>query len=257
MSVRIENIQIAKELISADVFVNEEKNKVWYEFPFDVENICDNAANALLVAFIPIAMKVGNSISIDGEISNKLYNQLNHQYQDIMKKWYPELNRVEIICKKIYNDKETNNKRKNIACFTGGVDAFYTLIKNNERIDDLLYVWGFDIPLTEEKFYNKVKKHLSTVAKNFEKNIIFVKTNLGYEITNKYASWGDYCYGPAIASVILLMNNNYKICYMPSCNDYSVLVPRGSHILINHLWNSNGIDFIYDGAEFSRTEKVD
>lgn len=120
-----------------------------------------------------------------------------------------------------------------------------------------MYVWGFDIPLTEEKFFNKVKKHLSSVAKKFNKDIIFVKTNLGFEVINKYASWGDFCYGPAIASVLLLMSDDYNYCYMPACNDYSVLVPRGSHIIIDHLWNCDGLKFIYDGAEASRIEKVD
>ena len=98
---------------------------------------------------------------------------------------------------------------------------------------------------------------MSIVAQKFNKNIIFVKTNLGFEVTNKYASWGDYCYGPAIASVVLLMSSIYKVCLMPSCNDYSVLVPRGSHILINHLWGCDSVEFIYDGAESSRIEKVE
>lgn len=68
---------------------------------------------------------------------------------------------------------------------------------------------------------------------------------------------GNYCYGPSIASVILLMSDEYSKCFMPSCNDYSVLVPRGSHILINHLFSCDGLKFIYDGAEKSRSEKIE
>lgn len=37
---------------------------------------------------------------------------------------------------------------------------------------------------------------------------------------------------------------------------FGVLVPRGSHILINHLWSCDSVEFIYDGAEASRVEKV-
>ena len=255
IGVKIQNIKVSNNKISADVIVNNEHNYVWYEFPKN-QKLSERPANAFLVIFLPIAMKFGGIFEINGEISKSLYNN-TFVYQDILLKWFPELKRVTIKANKISKDINYTKKRKTISCFTGGVDAFYTLIKNNKKINDLLYVWGFDIPLTEEKFFNKVKKHLSSVAKKFNKDIIFVKTNLGFEVTNKYASWGNFCYGPAIASVLLLMSENYNYCYMPSCNDYSVLVPRGSHIIINYLWNCDGLKFIYDGAEASRIEKVD
>ncbi len=255
MAVTIKNISVRENKVVADVIVNGENNHVWYEFPKN-KKITTRPANSFLVVFLPIAMKFGGILEINGEISKSLYEN-SMIYQDIMLKWFPELKRVTIQVDKISKDIIYHNKRKAISCFTGGVDAFYTLIKNNEKINDLLYVWGFDLPLTENKFYNKVKKHLSSVAKKFDKDMIFVKTNLGFEVTNKYASWGDFMYGPAIASVMLFMEEDYDFCYMPACNDYSVLVPRGSHIIIDHLWNCDGLKFIYDGAEASRIEKVD
>lgn len=256
MGVLVTNICVNNNRVSADVFVNQEKNEVWYEFPWNMENITTRPANAFLAIFLPITMRVGGDLEIDGEISESIYNSMS-TYQDIMKKWYPELQKVKISATKISRDLEFDQKKKVISCFTGGVDAFYTLIKNQNKIDDLLYVWGFDIPLTENAFYAKVRDHMSTVAEKFGKEIVFVKTNLGFEVTNKYASWGDYCYGAAIASVLLLMTSKYELCLMPSCNDYSVLVPRGSHLLINHLWGCDGLSFVYDGAEAARVEKVD
>ena len=255
MSVSIRNISVKGSKICADVIVNQDMNQVWYEFPWNMEEIAVRPANAFLVAFLPIAMRTGGDIEIEGVVSRNLVKTLG-VYQDIMAKWYPELYRVKILAEKTCEDLKLTHNRKIISCFTGGVDAFYTLIKHQEEIDDLLYVWGFDLPLTEKNFYCKVKKHLSIVAQKFNKNIVFVKTNLGFEVTNKYASWGDYCYGPAIASVILLMSSTYKLCLMPSCNDYSVLVPRGSHALLNHLWGCDSVEFVYDGAEASRIEKV-
>lgn len=256
MGVIIKEINVKNNRISAEVFVEGEKNDVWYEFPWNMEKIALRPANAFLVAFMPIAMRFGGKFEIDGEISQNLYNQMD-TYQDIMKKWHSELKKVEICPKEIKEDIQHNKKRKVISCFTGGVDAFYTLLKNDKKIDELLYVWGFDIPLTEPSFYNKVKEHLSTVANEFSKPIVLVKTNLGFEVTNKYASWGEFCYGAAIASVILFMTDKYEVCYMPSGNDYSVLVPRGSHPLINPLWGCDGVKFIYDGAESARVEKVE
>lgn len=254
--VYIHGIEVKKNKVLATITINNEDNKLFYEFPFDMEKRTIHPANALLVAFLPIAMRLRQNIKIDGEVSEKLFNNMI-EYQNIVNKWYPdETSKVEIIVKDIYDDT-ISVKGKTISCFTGGVDAFYSLIKHDKEIDDLLYVWGFDLPITEENFYKKIKNHLEKVACKFSKNLIFVKTNLGFEITNKYASWGDYCYGPAIASVILLMSDEYSKCFMPSCNDYSVLVPRGSHILINHLFSCDSLTFIYDGAEKSRSEKIE
>ena len=255
MGVKVQNIKICENKVSAEVMVNGNSDIVWYEFPIN-QKITKRPANAFFVIFLPIAMQFGGVLEIDGELSKTCYEN-SKTYQEILLKWFPQLHKVEIKANKISEDIVYTKKRRSISCFTGGVDAFYTLIKNNSDIDDLLYVWGFDVPLSEEKFFKKVEKHLSSVAKSFKKNIVYVKTNLGFEVTNKYASWGDFCYGPAIASVMLLMSEEYDTCFMPACNDYSVLVPRGSHILIDHLWNCDGVKFIYDGAEASRIEKVD
>lgn len=97
-------------------------------------------------------MRVGGNIQIEGEVSKNLIEKLE-TYQDIMMKWYPELHRAEIFPQNIYDDLVLEHNRKIISCFTGGVDAFYTLIKHQEEINDLLYVWGFDLPITEKNFY--------------------------------------------------------------------------------------------------------
>lgn len=256
MGVIVRNISVKGKKVSAEVIVNQDVNYVWYEFPWDMEEIAIRPGNAFLAAFLPVAMRVGEKICIEGDVSKNLLDKIE-TYQDIMIKWHPDLNRVQIFPQNICADLELADKRKVISCFTGGVDAFYTLIKHQEEIDDLLYVWGFDIPITEQNFYAKVRQHLSIVAEKFNKNIVFVKTNLGFEVTNKYASWLDYCHGPAIASVVLLMSSKYKVCFLPSSSDYSVLLPCGSHILTTPLWGCDNVEFVYDGAESSRIEKVE
>ena len=107
----------------AIVDVNGNKDEVWYEFPFDIDKNKINAANALLVAFLPIAMKTSDKIIREGNISKKLLDSLK-TYQEIMKKWYPELNIVKIEFDRLFDDIKTDDSKKRISCFTGGVDAF-------------------------------------------------------------------------------------------------------------------------------------
>ena len=132
MSVLVTNICVNNNRVSADVFVAQEKNEVWYEFPWNMEQITRRPGNAFLAIFLPIAMKVGEELIIEGEISESIYNSMS-TYQDIMKKWYPDLCKVNISAERICNDLEYSQERKVISCFTGGVDAFYTLIKNKNN----------------------------------------------------------------------------------------------------------------------------
>ena len=159
----IKNIKINKNIVSATIEINNDINNIWYKLPYNIDNKTINPANAIMIIALPVAMKTSKKLIIEGKVSKKLIEQL-HEYQKIMKKWYKELNIVEIIYQDIVDDINENKQGKTICCFTGGVDAFYSTLKNISKIDDLLYVWGFDIPLSEANFYKKVETNLKLAA---------------------------------------------------------------------------------------------
>ena len=97
--VRIENILIRKNRVSATAIVNNEINEVWYEFP-EGTKLSKRPANALMLLFLPVAMHFGGTLKIEGEVSSELYENLK-TYQDIMMKWYPYMKRVKIVPNKV------------------------------------------------------------------------------------------------------------------------------------------------------------
>jgi len=233
---------------------------IWYKFPKKY-NLHPQLANGVAALSMIPAMKSGTDLVIkDGSISNKLIEGLNTA-QDILMKWYPrDLSKINIVAEKTksaHTQKKDAQKKMVIACFTGGVDSFDTLLRNQDEITHLLYIHGYDIPLKETAFRKKVSAHLQTVAKKFNKELIEVETNAREftdHIGNEY--WGSYFYGPAIASVALMLAGDAAKLLVPSCQSYADLSPRASHVLLDHLWSVEDMEVVYDGAESSRTEKV-
>lgn len=72
MGVVVRNISVKGRKVSAEVIVNQDINDVWYEFPWDMEKIAIRPGNAFLVVFLPIAMRVGGNIEIEGAVSANL-----------------------------------------------------------------------------------------------------------------------------------------------------------------------------------------
>ena len=65
-----------------------------------------------------------------------------------------------------------------------GVDSFYTLYSNIDKIDALLFVIGFDIKINQKNLLNKTIENLKKVAKIYNKKLILCETDL-----KKNKSW--------------------------------------------------------------------
>lgn len=257
MNLEIGKVKHSKGKVEVPILYDGRTFSIWYKFPEEFD-LHPHIANGIAALCLIPAMKSGTDLVIkDDVISKKLLAGLNTA-QDILTKWYPtDLHRINIIAKKT-SDKRFNGQRDMVlSCFTGGVDSFHTLLKNKDKITHLLYVHGYDIPLQETEFRKKVSSHLHKVAKKVNKELIEVETN-AREFTDYVGAtyWGPYFYGPAIASVGLMLAGDVRDFLVPSCQSYADLSPRASHVLLDYLWSTEDFNVIYDGAEASRTEKV-
>lgn len=153
MKTIVKNIRYSNNRLDAEIVVNGDVNNVFYEFYEDLKIDSNRFANGLSLIALPAAMKCSEELYIDDVISKTQYNNLL-KLQIIYSKWFPHLKRIIINARQILDDLSFT-QRKTICCFTGGVDSFCSLIKNEKSIDDLLFVWGFDIPLNHEVFLTK------------------------------------------------------------------------------------------------------
>lgn len=95
---------------------------------------------------------------------------------------------------KIPLKENTIKKDKRIVTsFTLGVDSFYTLYSNIDKINCLLFVIGFDIQKKQTKLLNETMKNLEIICKMYNKKLILCETTLKNKIYlgHKGFDWGE------------------------------------------------------------------
>lgn len=247
----IVNMEIKSEngfnIFSANYIYNDTDFKLWFKTKSEINPVAD----VFLACTLVPSMKIGNPVNVNYGISPLLSNSINN-IQDILSRWYPELKKISINSN-IRNECE--NKKATACFFTGGVDSFYTLLKHNSEIDKIIYVHGFDLWLHEAGFREMVSKRINQIAKELNKEIIEVETNI-LDFSNKICDWAGQYYGSALSSVAILLSKVIGKIYIASSLNTDVLYPRGSHPSLDYLWGTNEIKIIHDGCESTRLKKV-
>jgi hypothetical protein len=252
--VEIKNIKLGKRdnlnQLSYDVCHNGSVASVW--FRTDAERITEDGDIFLSTCLLP-AMAVGENLVINKPVSPLLLRNVN-QLQEIYSSWHPKFKKIQIKAEGSRNTVVAPPTEV-ASFFSGGVDSFYSLIKNNAEITTLIYVQGFDVWSHETEFLEKVRPRMVESARQFGKKLITVRTNL-HEFSDPFAEWGREYHGSALASVAHLLAPTIKKFFVPSTYSYPHLSPWGSHLLTDPLWSTNTIEIIHDGAEASRPGKM-
>ena len=173
--------------------------------------------------------------------------------QDIYATWYDEADYVDVASEGTEPTRSTS-EGLTATFFTGGVDSFYTLLKNQEEIDALVYVHGFDAKLDDMPLRRQVSEMLHAVGRHFGKEVIELETNL-HDFSNGRAGWGQY-HGAALAFVALSLKELLREIYIPSSLPYDDLRPWGSSPLLDPLWSTGSLQLVHDGCEANRLQKV-
>jgi hypothetical protein len=93
------------------------------------------------------------------------------------------------------------------------------------------------------------------VAAAFEKRFVEVETNIR-ELLDPFADWCGAAHGAAMAAVGHLLHRQFDTIYFAAPHTYANLFPCGSHPLLDPLWSTEGLEFVHDGCEATRIEKV-
>jgi len=234
--------------LSATLTIRNTKQKLWYKV--SGESLTDHA-DVFLSSCLYLAMSLRLPLHIEGNLSPGLIRSAGI-IQQIAEKWYCSFSTIPLT-----NTQETSNRifGHDVGCFfSGGVDSFYSLLKHFNNISKIIFVHGFDIPLSNYELRKIVSKELNEVSKEIGRELIEVETNLR-EISDQYIDWTHY-FGSGLASVAHLLSSTFKRIYIPSSETYAHLEPCGSHPLLDPLWSTEHLEIIHDGCEATRIEKV-
>jgi hypothetical protein len=210
----------------------------------------------LVAALLVPAMATGETLILEAPVSLGL-RQNTARLQDIYHAWRPDLARVDIVAP----DGAPPATGRDTGLFFGcGVDSFFSLLKDSSRdggspsIAHLVLADGFDIRPGNPGLFEKVARSAQHVARAAEKHLVVVGTNLR-TFTDRLVGWDIY-HGAALASLGLTLGGLLRRCLIPSTHAYAELVPWGSHPLLDPLWSTETVDFVHDGCEASRTDKI-
>lgn len=230
----------------------------WFEFPVALHDEISLTGDPWLVCFLPVAMTLGESLEIQAPVDSKLFRSMM-EVMGIWKTWYPQLSKVPLIVKQEDRSRIQVADRGG-AFFSGGVDSFFTLLWNKEhgdhQIDELLSVWGFDIPIGKEAEFAAHTKRLEKVANYVGTPLVTITTNLRKTVFSE-AAWGELSFGCALATVGLLLEPRYNSIVAANDNTYLDLLPWGGHPLTFQKFSTSNLEFVYHGGEITRVQKTE
>jgi len=197
-------------------------------------------------------MKIAEPLRIAGDVSARLLAAVP-QIQDVFATWDSNLRRVLVEVDTANGEPHQGTR---VGCFfTGGVDSFFSVLRHRNEITHLIFVLGFDIPLRHRaQLRDDAVRMAREVATSLGKELVLVETNLR-PFSDNYSPWW-FCHGSALAGVGLLFQRHFDKLIVPATHTYADLFPWGTHPLLDPLWGTESTDFVHDGCETTRVDKV-
>ncbi len=235
--------------------------------------IFENYHPFLLAAVIPALRYGERRIQIEGAVCPWLMDNLN-SFMTYMTNWFwykyarkkddHRLVTIEAASLKTAYQAPA----RTASFFSGGVDSFYTLRRNQLQvprehagsIQDLIFVHGFDMGVypargTEEDLFKFVLNDLQDVLQETGLNLIPVYTNLR-TLAHHLDSWLDEYMGSAMAAVAHGLSGGLSDVFISSSYEIPKLHPFASHPMIEPRLSSYNLRVHHDGERLSRVERV-
>jgi hypothetical protein len=235
----------------------------WFDVPEKYAEFLSSSGSPWLVCLLPLALTLGEPLRICAPVDRVLLQGVQ-ELMRIWKCWYPHLHVVPIEAEMV-DTKPQEASGRTASFFSGGVDSFFTILRHQNgnsdsfpetHIDDLLCIWGFDIPLRNTDAFRRMRETLQRAASDLGNELIDIATNLR-ETRFRQSDWGHLSHGCALASVALVLERRYSKVLLASSYGYKYLKPWGSHPLTDPLLSTARTEIFHDGAAFDRVEKTE
>jgi hypothetical protein len=130
-------------------------------------------------------------------------------------------------------------------------------LKHRDEITDLIFISGFDIPLEDDLLRRRTSEMIRKIGSSFGKRVIEVETNhRSFLLSYLRRHWLRLAHGVGLASVGHLLSPFFKRIYIAASHTYADLVPLGSHPILDPLWSTEALEFVHDGCEANRIDKI-
>ncbi|WP_380282314.1 hypothetical protein [Kitasatospora purpeofusca] len=230
--------------------------RLHFTVPGGEHNWLPERGDAFLAGLLMPAMRLGEDLVVDAPVSARLLRSAR-TVVEIYTAWWERLRAVRVTA------GEPVEARRGPAAvglfFTLGVDSFYSLLGDAERrtepghrpVGDLLFV-NFEQHAGPD--HDRLLDRVRLVADRSGARAVRVETNLR-AFTAPLVRWEDF-HGAALAATALALQGLLGRCLIAASFEYRHLPPYGSHPVLDHLWSTEALEIVHDGADATRTQKV-
>lgn len=252
--------------LCSEILIDGKASTIWYEVEKEYEAfLCYEKADAFLVGLLPLAMAFKHNIEIKGApISEKLYWNLTNTYIPALANYSGYYHKIDLSCD---IDAAEYAPYAVGTGFSGGVDSFYTLLKNtNSKTKSfaITHVTFFNVgangsfggEAAEKRFYNRTSSFENFVK---EQGLKFVKVNsnisdivmMSYNFTHSFRSM----------SAVLALQKLFKTYYYSAdftLKEFSFDPYDSSYydLLNSGCFSTENTSFFTTGAVETRCEKM-
>jgi hypothetical protein len=204
------------------------------------------------VAAVPVAMAKGEALRVQAAPVDPRVVANCARAQALLVQWYPDLATTQVT----FEALRTKPAASGVGCFLScGVDSFYSVFRNRDRITHLIFVSGFDVPLVSDRTLANALEGARSAASVLGLPLIEVRTNLR-ELSDGVVSWQDQYHGTGLAAVAHALSDHIGVAIIPSAYSQVYLRPCGSHPDLDPWWSGQRVGIEHGELDISRPEKV-
>lgn len=220
----------------------------------------DVAGEFALWAFLPIAMAQGKNLVINSSCSEQALANAG-KLVEAWSCWLPSLfSLIKIYSTSKRKLRSNDLPRRDLLCFSGGVDSTYTLLtrKFSTFGFDLLTVQGMDYHVSDDERFEKAKLKSNLLLKDFNCDRLYIKTN-AYSLYKEYDIQPRYIYVFVLMGCASLFSERYASLVLAADRvRYQQLedVPYGSSYATDQFFDNGDFKLLSHADDVTRAEKL-
>ena len=233
--------------------------RLWFRMPAELAPD-DAHGDPFFVALLLPAMAAGLDIVLDGPLSPSLGANLE-RLQSLLLSWNwrnPWTRRLRAISVRAARGEEAPRGRAATGLFfSGGVDSWHSLLhaerEVGRRIDALLFVHGYDVPLSGPQS-TAVLDHLRSSAGESGVPLITMQSNYR-RFSDPAVSW-DMAHGSGLAAAAHVLGACFDRWYVSSSDAHLKGLVSGTTRDLDPLWSRDGLSFDTIAIGIDRRRKL-
>ncbi|MCE9630697.1 MAG: polysaccharide pyruvyl transferase family protein [Planctomycetia bacterium] len=223
--------------------------RVWFE---SADAPLRASSEAFGAALLLPALHAGRSLAVRGSVCPTWAANLEPLAAAYRQLWYPDAPAPQVSPEQC---TATAAAPGTALCFSGGVDAFHTLLAGGRPVDTLVYVAGYDVSLRDTARLTAVERLLREVAASSNATSVVVRSNLRRHPLVRATPW-RLEFGAALAAVGHVLTPHVGRLLISSDGLGFEHPGVGSRVSTDPLLGSAALTVEHVAAQVTRLEKL-